>query len=89
MFLNQMEVFDERKLTQPVFQAIHAYMQMVLEMLKYIRSTRTGNWAIPIEASDMFVPFFFAHNKLNYAQMTPLYLADMCNLQRSDPDIWD
>jgi len=31
---------------------------------------------------------FFAYNRLKYAQMVPLYLAEMYSLKESDPDVW-
>ena len=32
--------------------------------------------------------YFFAHDKLNYARLIPMYLGDMKSLAESDPEIW-
>ena len=38
---------------------------------------RIGDWDLHLKALDMFTKYFFAHNRLNYARMIPLYLAEM------------
>ena len=52
---------------------------MVVKMFIYIRA----------DATEVFVKYFFAHNKLNPACLTPVYLADMKTLAQSDPEIWE
>ena len=32
--------------------------------------------------------YFFAHNKLNYAHLIPIYLANLKSLAESDSEIW-
>ena len=34
------------------------------------------------------VNYFFAHDQINYARLSPAYLATMSQLQESDPDAW-
>ena len=65
------------------------YMQMVLEMLLFIRSVRIGDWELHLMALETFTRYFFAHDRLNYACMIPVYLADMKSLQKSDASIYD
>ena len=36
-----------------------------------------------------FAKYFFAHDQLNYARLTPMYLADMTKLEEDDKDMWD
>ena len=31
---------------------------------------------------------FFAHDHLNYARLSPMYCAEMCWLESSDPGTW-
>ena len=64
-------------------------MQMVLEMLLFIRSVRIGDWELYLMALETFTRYFFAHDRLNYARMIPAYLADMKSLQKSDASIYD
>ena len=40
-------------------------------------------------ALETFTRYFFAHDRLNYARMIPVYLADMKSLQKSDASIYD
>ena len=35
------------------------------------------------------LPYFFAHDQLKYARLSPTYLAEMYTLQETDPEIWD
>ena len=34
------------------------------------------------------VNYFFAHDQIKYARLSPIYLATMSQLQESDPDAW-
>ena len=62
-------------------------MQMILDMLLFIRAVRTADWLLHLKALENFTEYFFAHDKLNYARMMPLYLAEMDSLKTTDPDI--
>ena len=37
----------------------------------------------------MFTKYFFAHDKLNYVRMIPVYLAEMSYLSASDPETYE
>ena len=52
-------------------------MQMITEVLQYIRAFRTGNWHLQLQSMETFIKYFFAHDMLNYARMMPVYLSDM------------
>ena len=41
-----------------------------------------------LSALEEFVKYFFARDKLNYARMIPLYLAEMSQFERTYPEIW-
>ena len=66
--------------TKPLARAIRQYMQMVLHMLTYIRDVRTGDRKLHLEATEVFVKYFFALDTLNYARLTPV-----C---RRTPAVW-
>ena len=57
-------------------------MHMVGVMCWYIRAVRTGNWALHFSALERFVTYIFALDKLNYARMIPIYLAEIPQLER-------
>ena len=61
---------------------------MVLTLLEFIRATRDGIWPLHLSFMEGLCKHFFAHNRLKYVQMVPLYLAEMHSLKESDPDIW-
>ena len=86
--LEKMREFDEVVSKRPLVKAILQYMQMVLDMMVYIRAVRTGDWALHLAATEAFVKYYFALDKLNYARLIPVYLADMKALAQSDPVIW-
>ena len=86
--MEEMTHFDSQKEGQPLSVAMRQYMQMVMEMVLFIRSVRTGDWNLHLTALEAFTTHFFAHDKLNYARMIPLYLADMESLKITDPDIY-
>ena len=58
-------------------------MHMVGVMCWYIRAVRTGNWALHLPALERFLSYFFALDKLNYARMIPIYLAEIPQLERT------
>ena len=84
----KMEQFDSEHLKQPVFKFLRMYMEQVLMIFTYIRATRNGQWTLHLHAAEGLCKYFFAHDKLKYARMVPLYLAEMHSLEESDPDIW-
>ena len=52
-----------------------------------IRSVQSGNWKLHLITLEQFTKYFFAHDRLNYSRMIPLYLAEMASLEASDPSI--
>lgn len=79
---------SSRKSVEPVFKMACSYMDMVQSMLCFIRSVRTSDWNLSLASLHDFLKYFFAFNRLNYARMISLYLAEMDVLQLTDPDIW-
>ena len=63
-------------------------MHMVTEMLQFTRTVRTGDWGLHLQALHSFTKYFFAHDRLNYSRMIPIYLAQMEELPRTDPEIY-
>ena len=84
----KMEQFDADHEDRPLFMFTRGYMAMVMEMMMFIRAVRTGDWDLHLEALQLFVKYFFAHDMLNYARMIPLYLAEMEIVKETDPEIY-
>ena len=79
--------FDDMHKGRPLFVIIRHYMKMVMEMLQFLRSVKSGDWCLHLTATQAFVKYFFAHDMLNYARMMPVYLSEMALLPQSNPDI--
>lgn len=80
--------FDKENANTPMFQVFRQYMTMVLEMMMFVRAVRTADWLLHLQALEKFTKYYFAHDRLNYARMIPLYLAEMKALPLNDPDVY-
>ena len=86
--IEKMTQFDSQVSQKPLFIVMRQYMQMVMDMLQFIRSVRNGDWNLHLLSTKTFVKYYFAHSKLNYTRMIPVYLADMEALKQSDAVIY-
>ena len=64
-------------------------MHVVQLVLLFIKAVRTADWDLDFSSPEAFTKYFFAYNKLNYARMIPLYLAEMKALKHTDPLTWE
>ena len=64
------------------------YMKMFENLLLFIRSVRQGLWNIHLASLNDFVKYFFVHDQINYARLSPVYLATMLELENDDPNTW-
>ena len=64
-------------------------MKMYESLLLFVRASRQGLWKLHLSSLNSLVKYFFAHDQINYARMTPLYLANMLSLQTDDRNSWD
>jgi len=86
--LQKMAEFDLSKKSNPLIHFCRHYMRMAMEMLLFIRSVRSGDWKLHLMSLEIFTKYFFAYDRLNYARMIPLYLAEMASLEETAPDIY-
>ena len=63
-------------------------MNMVKVLPLFNRASRQGLWELHLYSLNEIVNYFFAHDQINYARLSPVYLATMSQLQESDPDAW-
>ena len=61
---------------------------MVEVLLLFTGASRQGLWELHLYSLNKMVNYFFAHDKINYARLSPVYLATMSQLHESDPDTW-
>ena len=66
--MKKMTEFDGQNAKNPMFQVFMQYRRMVVEMM-FIRTVRTANWKLHLQALEIFTNYFFAHDCLNYARM--------------------
>ena len=65
------------------------YMKICEILLLFIRSSRQGMWTLHLSSMNAFAKYFFAHDQLNYARHTLLYIADMLSLRENYVKSWD
>ena len=68
---------------------LNNFMKLYEALLLFVRSSRQKSWKLHLQSLDALVKFFFAHDQLNYARLTPFYLADMANLEENDAESWE
>ena len=64
------------------------YSRQVTALLQFLRSTRQQNWILYLASLEQICIWFFAYNRLDYAQNIPEYKAHMHQMQQSNPDVW-
>ena len=78
--------FDDSLIYQSSF--LQNYMNMVEVLLLFTRASSQRLWELHLYSLNEMVNYFFAHDQINYARLSPVYLATMSQLQESDPDAW-
>jgi len=83
---NLLQEFDERHNEQPMYRWACMYMRQVMTLMQFHRATREGNWFLYLGALQKQCTYFFAYNRLHYAQNIPEYIARMHQLETADPE---
>jgi hypothetical protein len=66
-----------------------SYIEMVSLLLRFIRSTREGDWNLHLACiRDMF-PWMFAYDRTNYSRYLPIYWCDMMSLKDNHPSAYE
>ena len=63
------------------------YMDLFKFILVFIRASREQLWELHLQSLNLLCPYFFAFDMLNYALMTPVYLAQMYEMKEKDEKI--
>lgn len=87
--VEKMTAFDEAHVSSPLFMVMRQYMCMIMQLLAFIKSVRTGDWILHLKSLELFTKYFFAHDMLNYARMIPVYIAEMGSLKESSPEVYE
>ena len=86
--IRQLAEFDARHSEYPMFKWARMYMRQVMTLLQFQRATRQGDWFLHLSSLEKLCVYFFAYDRLSYAQHIPEYVARMYQLQSTDPEIW-
>ena len=62
-----------------------SYLEMVEDVLLFIRATRDGNWSLHLAAVRALLPWMFAYNRTNYSRYLSVYWFEMNNLATTNP----
>ena len=72
----------------PQFQFWELVLSMELVVFSLVRSFRESNFELYRQALSALIPFFFAHNNVNYARWLPIHLRDMVSLEQTHPQVF-
>ena len=86
-FDNIQYLFDQALTNQAKF--FRNYMKLFETLLLFIRASRQQNWSLHLASLHNLAKYFFANEMLNYARLTPVYLAQIYKLERSNETIWN
>lgn len=64
------------------------YMKQVKVLLVFTAAIRDANWKLHLSTTELLLTYFHAHDQYNYGRWGPLYVADMLELQETDPETW-
>ena len=67
---------------------LYNFMAMFESLLLFIHASRQALWKLYLSSLTNFTKYFFAFDQLNYARLTPYYLATMIDLQTEDETSW-
>ena len=63
-------------------------MNMVDRFFTFQEATRTRDWLLHLSAGQDLMQDMVSMNRIKYRRMWAVYLADMVQLEKDDPDIW-
>jgi len=70
----KMEKYDEHASGMARF--LRNYVKQFECILHFVRASRQGQWDLHLAAHEELAKYFFAHDHLNYARLSPVYVAE-------------
>ena len=64
-------------------------MSMFEVLLLFIRVSRQRDWLLHLNSLHQTILYFFAHDQLNYASLSPVYLSEIASLENEESCIWN
>ena len=81
--------FESRQMDDVQFRWISIYIKMVEKLFLYIYASRTRKWMLHLATCEELLPMIISTNWRKYRKSLPLYLANMHQLEKDDPYIWE
>ena len=81
------QTFDKQLKGQAKFY--RNFMSMFVVLLLFIRANRQLDWLLHLNSLHQMIPYFFAHDQLNYARLSPVYLSEMAALENEESCTWN
>ena len=78
--------FDKQLTNQAKF--LRNCMSLFETLLLFIHASRQQNWELHLASLHHLSKNFFAFDMINYARLTPVYIAKMFSLKDKDPETW-
>ena len=75
--IRKMSEYDNKNKDSPLFEITCHYMRMIMVMLSFIKAVRTEDWQLHLLSLELFTKYSFANDKINFARMIAVYLAEM------------
>ena len=72
----------------PQFKFWNLVLQLELLFFEYVKSLRTGNFALYVETIELLLPWMFVLDHHHYARWLSVHVRDMKNLETNNPDIY-
>ena len=73
--------------TSPTFAFWSSYIDMVKQLLLFIRATKEGDWKLHLASVQGLMPWFFTYDHFNYSRYLPVYWSEMKRLPQTHPPI--
>lgn len=79
--------FLETNRNKPTFQFWNSYLDMVENLLLFLRATREGNWDLHLASVRRMLPWLFAYDHINYSRYLSVYWLEMRELRNTHPSV--
>jgi hypothetical protein len=84
----QLQDFDRRRAMFPMYSWLRMYMHQVLALLNFHRSVKQPQLLLYLSSLENLATYFFAYNRLDYAQNILEFTARTYASETTDPDLW-
>jgi len=86
--MNEYDIFITEGNKNATFAFWNSYLEMIEDILLFIRATREGNWHLHLAAVRALLPWIFAYDRTNYSRYLPVYWFEMSQLPTSHQYIY-